>query len=243
MRVAICLSGEMRGCPKSLRLLREHVIVPFQVAGANVVDLFIHTRRDPWWMAAVSLPYRALWVEENRRRDENQILSVANPKSRGSDPGAGGRRAFLYQSYLQQYESLLACASMVARAERQDGKAYDWVVRSRPDCYLEAQLPVEQLVPGKVNVPWNDWWPYEVDGTRWDTCTDKFAVGSSTHMQVYLSKLDDLQEFCTSYRIHGEAFTVWQLNKYNVHHVRHEGMKIHQSDVGYKFSLPPDARG
>lgn len=239
MRVAVALSGEMRGCTKSIELLLAHVIQPFKDAGATV-DLFIHTRKDPWWLPASGLDFRGLWVEENRPRDDSIIVSAANPRHKGDNPTTDQRRGFLYQSYLQQYESLYAAGQMVYRAERQDGVLYDWVVRSRPDCYLEAPLPVKDLQADTLNVPWNDWWPYEVDGVRWDTVTDKFAVGPSRIMGVYFDKLFDLQSFCARYRLQGEAFTVWQLNQHGHSHIRHEGMKIHQSDLKYKYSLRPD---
>lgn len=239
LRVAVCLTGEMRGCPECIRLLKVRVIQPFLDAKATV-DLFIHTRKDPWWLPASELPFRCLWVEENRLRDTSPIVSEANPNSLGADESQQGRRVFLYQSYMQQYWSMAAVGEMKRRAEKQDDKLYDWVVRSRPDVYLEDLLPVEQLTPGCVNIPWNDWWPYEMDGVRVETAMDKFAVGPSEAMDVYLNKLDWLQRFCSKYRLQGEAFTTWQLNQAGIKWQRHDKMKCVQTDVLYKYSLRPD---
>lgn len=238
VRAAVCLSGEMRGCQYCLDKLKENVIAPLEAANYSV-DLFIHTRKDPWWNPAGELPFRGLWVEENRRRDNRPIISSANPLKAGESDRTD-RRGFLYQSYLQQYWSLAAVGEMKSRAEKQDGCRYDLVVRSRPDAYLEKPMPVTQLTPGCINFPWNDWWPYEVDGKRWETATDKFAVGPSELMDTYFDKLSWLKRFCEHYRLQGEAFTTWQLEQCGIKWQRHDGMKIIQSDLLYKYSLRPD---
>jgi hypothetical protein len=239
VRVAVCLSGEMRGRDDCLRMLDERVMTPFRDAGAEAVDLFCHTRKDPWWGPAGKLPFRCLWVEENRPRDPSAIIGDANPRLRGERDG-DDRRAFLYQSYLQQYESLAAVGLMKSRAERQDGRPYDWVVRSRPDVYLEAPLPVGGLVAGVVNVPWNDWWPYDEGGVRYDTVTDKFAAGPSAAMDVYFDRLSCLAEFCSRWRLQGERLTAWVLERAGLRWVRHEGMKVAQAEDPYRCSLRPD---
>jgi hypothetical protein len=244
MRVAVCLCGEMRGKQDCIENLSTHVVAPFAAAGANV-DLFVHTRRDAWWQSAAGLPFRMLSVEVNRPQDVRLIEGPANPKERGdrAPGGHGDRRAFLYQSYIQQYWSMYAVQQLKVRAEQEDGKPYEWVVRARPDCRLEEPVPVADLVKQSVNVPWNDWWPYEVDDKRWDTVTDKFAIGPSHSMDVYLTKILDLYSFCRRHRIQGEAFTAWQLKEHGVGYNRHDGMKIHQAADPYKDSWRPDVNG
>ncbi len=238
MRVAICLSGEMRGDPFCLAMLEERIIEPFRKAGATTIDLFCHTRKDQWWGPAADLNFRCLWVEENRPRDTSFILSQHNPPHLGDRSGED-RRAYLYQSYLQQYYSMEACGIMLDRAVRQDRLPYAWVIRTRPDIYLAEPLPVESLDPDVVSCPWNDWWPYEVEGKRVETVNDRFAVGSYSQMQHYLDKMIYLREFCQKFRLQGEWFTAWQMNRGGVPWIRHDKIKCHQSANLYQFSERP----
>lgn len=240
MRVAIAVSGEMRNKPECLRLLRLNVVQPFAEAGA-AIDIFVHTRLDEWWQTAFYLPHlRSVCVEQNRER-EDIIVSSANPPERGAykSSNPSDRRAFLYQSYLQQYWSMAGVAAMVTRAECQDGAKYDWVVRTRPDVYIEQPLDVSSLDSNIVNVPWNDWWPYKMDGVPFETCCDKFAIGNSLNMQRYMTKLIDLRGFCQKYPIQGEAFTAWQMNSYNIRWHRHDKIKCVQAPEPYKHTERP----
>lgn len=237
MRVAIALSGEMRGKDGCLCLLQDRVVQPFLSVGATV-DLFCHTRKDDWWTPASKLRFRCLWVEENHKRDDADIVNLANPRSLGDRKG-DDRRAFLYQSYLQQYWSLEAVGAMVARAQLQDGVRYDWVVRSRPDVYMEQPLDITSLDRGRINMPWNDWWPYEIDGKRIETCSDKFAVGRWEYMCWYFFKLQYLKQFCATNRLQGEAFTAWQLDHLNIPWHRHDKIKCLQTDDPYIHSIRP----
>lgn len=240
MRVAIAVSGEMRNKPECIHHLHNRVILPFMGMGAYV-DVFVHTRLDAYGYLARTVPFvRAYCIEQNRER-EDIIVSSANPPGRGAykTNNPSDRRAFLYQSYLQQYWSMAGVAAMVARAECQDGAKYDWVVRTRPDVYIEQPLDVTSLDSNIINVPWNDWWPYEMDGARFETCCDKFAIGNSPNMQRYMMKLDDLRAFCQKYPIQGEAFTAWQMNTYSIRWHRHDKIKCVQAPEPYKHTERP----
>ena len=236
MRVAVCLSGEMRGRDDCLKFLHERVVEPFQSAGS--VDLFVHTRCDKWWRPACDLPFRSLQVEHNHERDISDILSDTNPLHLGK--GGGGRRGFLWQSYMQQFWSLQAVGEMKRRAERQDGESYDWVVRCRPDCYLLEPLNVASLVSGSVNLPDNDWWPGEdSDGNRLPSFCDKFAVGPSQGMDAYLDPFLHLRRFCRMHELRGETYVGWRLREFGVKHNRLEGLKVAQAEDPYRYSEKP----
>lgn len=209
MRVAVCLSGEMRGFAGQ-QGLADFVIAPFKNQG-HVVDLFIHTRGDKFMgepSPDLGVP-RVFCVEDNRPIDTSMIISPMNPKERGDYEGTD-LRSHLYQSYLQQYWSMARVGKLLIQTEQREGR-YDLVVRTRPDCWLTEPLQPDTLFDGKVHVPHNDWWPYEVDGKRVETVCDKFAVGHSVEMQLYLNKFKDMRTFCEQYRIQGEAFTAWEL--------------------------------
>lgn len=215
MRVAIAMSGEMRGCPDCLKLVEPQLIEPFRRLGAKV-DLLICTRADAWWRPAAELPFRMLHVETNTLIDPSPIVSYVNPTSAGARTGED-RRAFLYQSYLQYYRSLATVGQMVARAEQQDGAPYNWVMRARPDCKLREPLDPSKLERGKINVPANDWWPHsDANGKPLVTLTDKFAIGPSDLMAVYFARMSYLHEFCLSIALHAEALVRWQLDRAGV---------------------------
>lgn len=242
MRVAVCMSGEMRGfsdrCRNSLII---DVFKPFMDRG-DEVDLFVHTRSDQYLgLAIYKLGARVLCIEANRPISTSIIISDKNPKEQGDyeDP-TRGRRAFLYQSYLQQYWSLKRVGQLLWQTEVRDGD-YDLVIRTRPDCYLKSPLRPETLLDGKVHVPYNDWWPYEVDGRRVETVCDKFAVGPTELMRRYFSKFDVLHSFCKYYRLQGESFTAWCLEDYRwvcdgepIPWVRDSNIEISQDPKAYQ---------
>lgn len=239
-RIAVGLAGEIRGCTQCLDDLRTKVIEPLESTGA-VVDLFVVTRKDDWCTAAYSLPYRSLTITRNRPMDLSPIVSDANPKERGDDPSLGGRRAFLYQSYVHQYWSLYELGQVIRMAEVQDGVLYDWIVRSRPDVSLKYPIDLAALKADRISVPWNDWWPYEhPPGNRWETICDKFAVGPSPLMAKYLNRIDALARFCRKYRIHGEAFTAWHLTQQCATFERVESLTIVRDETAHERCWRPD---
>ncbi len=156
MRVAIAVSGEVRGCYDCLHLLNEKIVLPFVVGGYDI-DVFVHTRlstSDDLARVVNILNPTAFQAEVNRPFDTSVIVSPANPKHAG-DSDDRGRRGHLYQSYFQQYWSLSQVGRMVKVAEERTGKEYDLVIRTRPDCYLKSPLKVPVTLQ-RVHVPHND---------------------------------------------------------------------------------------
>ncbi len=234
----------MRGCPECLDNLGSHVIAPFERAGAWV-DLLISTRADRWWNPAAALPFRMLNVEQNTPMDSAKYIEgPVNPQHLGRTEGKG-RRDFLYQSYLQYFRSLRTVGQMLERAEEQDGAPYDWVVRARPDAKLRDVLKVEELEPGIVHFPHNDWWPYtDVDGQRLGTLCDKFAVGPSQAMHVYFNRLSFLRKYCDCYVLHAELLVRWQMDEAKIAWKHSDDIHVlrgKESDL-YACSIPPNVR-
>ncbi len=247
MRVAVCLSGEMRGCPDCLDNLKTHVIQPFEKVEAEV-DLLVCTRADRWWSDVwvyLSESIRMLHVEHNAPMDSvKYIEGPVNPQHLGRAEGTD-RRSFFYQSYLQYFRSLKTVGEMLARAEEQDDVPYDWVVRARPDAKLRDPLKVENLEPGVVHFPHNDWWPYtDTDGQRLDTLCDKFAVGPSRSMHVYFSRLDFLRRYCDRYILHAELLVRWQMDEAKIAWKKSDDICVlrgKESDL-YACSVPPNVK-
>lgn len=223
MRVAVVLCGEMRGC--SQEPLLNNVVLPLNA------DLYVHTRKDAWWEAALKLPYIHLSVAVNRPLPIIDIVGEHNPLSAGHRDGED-RRSYLYQSYMQQYHSMAVGANMLQGD-------YDWVVRARPDAYIKKPLDLTTLKRGHINVPWNDWWPYEELGVRQETCTDKFAVGPQQAMWLYLSKINHLKTFCRKHRLQGERFTVWHMEHLGIEWCRNEAMELVRVEDAHSRSVKP----
>jgi len=235
MRVAVCLSGDARGCPECLESLMNCVVRPFQRSAA-VVDILVHTRLDPWWEPLSKLPFRMLRVERNVKRiDDADIVGTVNPRSAGDFPGTT-RRSFLYQAFLQYYRSLAGVAELKRRAEEQDGTPYDWVVRARPDVGYKKELVLSDLVFGRINFPGGDWWRYKGKECR----SDKFAVGSSAHMDVYLNRGAYLREWCEREELHAEGLMMYQLEREGIPwNILHD-FGLFLNPHGYEFSLRPE---
>lgn len=234
MRVAVCLSGDMRGGDNCLKSLMECVVTPFERAGATV-DILIHTRLDPWWEPAIDLPFRMLRVERNVKRiDDSDIVGPINPKSKGDFPGES-RRSFLYQAFLQYYRSLAGVGELKRRAEEQDGAPYDWVVRARPDVGYKTALDPSWLTPGVLHFPAGDWWRYKGEECR----SDKFAIGPSKVMDVYFNRQDFLKDWCEYEELHAEGLMMATIQPFPWKVLDDFGIWLNPH--GYTFSLRPDA--
>ncbi len=227
IRVAACISGEMRNRPDALASIKASILDPLTESGAKI-DIIINTRKDSWWTTASTLPFRIFHVETNVPQDASDIISAHNPLRSGQydHPDAKGsstanRRAFLYQSYLQYYASLKTVAELKRRAEEQDGVKYDWVMRLRPDILFQGVLNPAKLEPGHIYFPENDRWPFH----QMTTLSDKFAIGSSEHMDNYFNRRIFLREWCSSHEIHAEAL---------------DGLKVVVPDDLYHYSWRPD---
>lgn len=250
MRLALCMSGEMRGCPECLSSLSQCIAQPF-VDDEWEVDLFIWTRKDDWWLSACDLRFRTLHVERNVPQNDKRILSLVNPPDRGSyettDPS--DRRAFFYQSYLHYYRALRGVWRLCKEAENQDGKLYDLVARVRPDVSYERPIRLDEIDCSIINLPCNDWWPYTYPagtpdggehGKRIDAWSDKFAIGPSKLMDTYFNRIHYLEGFCQKYELMAEALMVWQLEQANVPYARMNDFKILRSTKMYEHSWRPD---
>lgn len=244
MRIALCMSGEMRGTPECLESIDRCVTRPLKEMGAEV-DLLIYTRADRWWHQAASLPFRMLHVEKNVPMSDDIIVNHINTPNKGrfGPPGVNtnNRRAFLYQSYLQYYRSLQGMGELKRRAEMEDGKRYDWTARIRPDSGFEAPLDFSKLTEQVVYVPENDRWPHsDPQGKEMVTLSDKFAIGPSEMMDVYFDRINYLQGFCQVAELQAEALLVWQLAKANVPWETLDGCRVTRSETMYKYSVRPD---
>lgn len=238
MRVLFCLSGEMRGFPSAIESLCHHVIDNFN---GGQIDLIANVRLDPWWKAATELPHlRMLHVERNHGPlDESVIITDKNPLKLGrkNNSNVAGnsntdRRTFLYQSYLQYYRSLKMVGEMKREVERQDGKRYDWVFRVRPDVFYEGSVRPDLLIPGVINFPENDTYGW---------LSDKFAAGSSEHMDVYFNRMDYVSEFCQHHELMAEHLLAWQLEKEGIGNRAISGLRVDRPANMYEFSYRPDS--
>ncbi len=239
MRIAACLSGEMRGYPECLVSLDTMIFQPLRAAGGTI-DLLVVTRLDPWWKMAVDLPFRMLHVEKNVPwLDPADIISEHNPLRHGQanneTPGTAmdGRRTFLYQSYLQYYKSLQEMGALKRKAEAQDGKPYDWVIRCRPDVYYENPLNVPLLLeqPTWIRTPQNDTYGW---------VSDKFAIGSSGNMDVYFNRRDYVKGYCQQWELHAERLLHWQLSQAGIYHDTLAGLIVVRPEKMYAHSRRPD---
>ncbi len=242
MRVAACMSGEMRNRPDALASVEANIFAPIREVGWTL-DLLLYVRKDAWWQGAASLPFRMLHVEENRPEDDADIRGEYNPPDKGAyehrdarGEGTANRRAFLYQSYLQYYRSLGGVAALKRRAEEQDGAFYDWVMRVRFDTIIEGKLDLAALEPGMVHVPSNDRWPFE----NLVTWSDKWAMGSSLNMDRYFDRRSFLREWCAYHELHAEALLGWQMRQLGIPVKPLDGLKVVTPDDLYRCSWRPD---
>lgn len=204
MRVALCISGQMRTYRECYPALKEHVL------DVLAPDLFIHTWSNSGHTTNVQsiLPQGAaaddFRIQEEQITDQSlqalyaPVSAVVETCPSGiSDEHAGVRVPELlkqhepkwYKGAIPMYYKMKMCNELKCRHEQQHGFRYDRVIRMRPDLMFGEPIPTEVL--------------QSTDALRYETgggdpqfqFNDKFALGTSEMMDYYCSVWDHLDQY------------------------------------------------
>lgn len=194
MKIALCLSGQPRGLPLSLKMLKANLI------GIENMDIFLHSWFDP---ATIGQPYDSAQAHQQGRvglvhpQTEELLLSL-NPKDYLFEP----QREFPFAQWFTSppeanqermvsiFYSIYTANMLKCRYELLNGFEYDLVIRARYDLWYEHPIDVmkyweqsrTQIVTAeKFQGIRND--PNFAHGKY--TMTDIFAFSTSKNMNVF----------------------------------------------------------
>jgi len=204
MRVALCLSGQMRTYEQCYENLKRYIIAPFQP------DIFIHTWKNTgvthhikdlipksqlninYYVIEKDVTYENLnnlyfpklsviedfkniYTEELNDIRVPDILKEKEPKH--------------YKGSLPMFYKMKKCNDLKCEWENSNKFKYDAVIRLRPDLMIEQCIPKE--VFNQLNLLWHS--DYAIDPLC--QVSDKFAISNSEIMNYYNSVWDNIHEY------------------------------------------------
>ena len=239
IRVALCLSGQMRTFRECYKNLRKYLLLPLKP------DVFIHT----WKYAGVT-------TKASRDiRGEEVTLSILNElykpkivvidefKNEYSEELKGIKIPIIlatkgigvYEGQLPMFYKMYECNKLKSQYEEENGFKYDMVIRLRPD------LKICKMLPKKIFKQLNIIWTEGISDKRY-RCCDRFAISNSANIDYYTSVWEHLKEYwenplgagkVTDYRMGGQLMKhhslqskiPWRLFYIPCYTIRREGLE------------------
>ena len=199
-RTAICMSGRCAGLDQTHQTIRQCILNPI-----GDYDLFMFVPRDSDSHLATLLNPTVIQIEDDPVLNEGLLVNGVNCRLKSG-----------VQSYLQQLFGLKQCNQLRIAYENESGIHYDCIIRCRPDLMFVKQLDNLSLLDlSYIHVP---------DFHAFDGINDRFAIGCSDHMNIYMKKLDEFHDYVMDwfkYRsdalaVSAEMFTSGQLRNHNI---------------------------
>lgn len=198
MKIAVCMSGQCRTLNQTHENIRQNLMEPI-----GDYDLFMYVPEDAHSNDARLLNPTVLKIAEDLPIDEGKLVNGKNCRFKSG-----------VQAYLQQLYALKECNRLRLSYEQENGFGYDCVIRCRPDILFTSPVPdITGLDLEVVFLP---------DFHHFDGCNDRFAIGNSTNMTVYFSKIDCVHQYVEDYYenqgvpLSAEMFTIIHLRTNNI---------------------------
>ena len=195
MKVALCISGELRSYQKTFQELKNNIIDKLNP------DIFIYSWNDvggTWKARAQDNKYNGFFVDDFNRYDKleknveklysprkivleefkesykDKIKNVSRPHEliRNTDKNRWSK----YN--LPMFYTMYECNKLKSEAEKEDGKKYDLVIKARTDVRFP-EIP--KNIINKLDVLWY----YPKDHNEAHIVSDKFAFSNSDIMDYY----------------------------------------------------------
>lgn len=181
MKVALCLSGQIRDFALTQKSLHKFILSSLQ---PHEVSVFAHYPLEPLARLSFSaLPFTRIMVE-----DESHVpLPAFMPVNHEIEDRPWHNKNSLRAYYLQPRGIYLA-DTLRKDFEKEQGIAFDWVFRLRYDNLYFGSC-VENLADcdkGSVYIPAHD---------NWGGYNDRFAFGGSSVMDIYSTRFLHLAQY------------------------------------------------
>jgi len=194
MKVAVCISGQLRTYEKCYENLKKYILKPLNP------DIFIQV----WDEVGASHKES----EGNKEKVcESKLLDMYHPKKIvieerpiGADDELYGKKVppklkeiepLHYKSALSMFYQINACNRLAVDYSKEQGFDYDVIIRIRPDSMFLEKIPdiiFDRISNNQKLVYFAD---YAID-TKIQVC-DKFALGTPDAMTVYSNVWDNIE--------------------------------------------------
>lgn len=204
LRVALCISGQMRTFRQCHRGLKKHVLDPLNP------DVFVHT-----WSNSGYTHHLKQLMEEMGRVGEFEVAEERVTYETLDDLYAPSKAviedfdpSYTYElegksvpeslkqaepnhckGALPMYFKIKRCNDLKSTWEQEHNFKYDLVIRLRPDLMFQESIPAEVIEQRDIL------WYEEGGGNPSYQFNDKFALSNSEFMDYYTSVWDHLDEY------------------------------------------------
>ena len=210
IRVALCLSGQMRTFRECYKNLKKNILIPLKP------DVFIHTWKYTGVTTKASKDVRGeeitlsildelyspkkVVIEEFKDEYSKELNDIKIPEILA----VKGEKD--YKGQLPMFYKMYQCNKLKSQYEKENDLLYDVVIRLRPD------LKICRRLPKKVFKDLNAIWTEGISDKRY-RCCDRFAVSNSVNMDYYTSVWEHLRDYwmnplgagrVTDYRLGGQ---------------------------------------
>lgn len=176
MKIALCLSGQPRCVEKTYEFVKKSLL------DGNDVTVFCHVWDTPEAAAVEIYKPEAVMIEKSLDNDLSKYTRVPppSPNWKIKDPA---------RSTWNQLYAVMKCNELKSLYEEQNNMKFDWVIRSRYDFALNAQIDFANLDNSKLYIPNCRMTPERNFGN------DQFAFSSSENMDKYADAFNHIDEF------------------------------------------------
>lgn len=201
MKVAICLSGQIRDFRFTKKSLQRHILAPLR---HHEVDIFAHYPLEP---AAKNLAFPFTEVLAEDESKVNDIVFDANEHQVAARPWHNSRSM---RAFFLQVRSIYLANELRKGYEQKHGLLYDWIFRLRYDSlYFGPRLEgLETCDPEFLYIPRHD---------NWAGYNDRFAFGGRGAMDAYSSRYSYFWQYLhDGNAMNPEAFLKWVLERQKI---------------------------
>ena len=175
MKIAVCFSGQPRSLEAAYPYYKKNLFDPNPDAQ---IDVFCHS----WEGVSLDNIY-SLYKPKKGLLSPSLPSSLDKKYTKTPNPERHPPR-FTVSAFFSIFQS-----NLLRIQHEQENSKYDWVIRTRYDYALNAEIPFHKLSQDKLYVP-----NCRISPQR-DFCNDQFAVGSSHIMTAYSSTYLWLEQF------------------------------------------------
>ena len=196
MKVAVCISGQLRTYDKCYDNLRKYILEPLDA------DVFMQI-----WDTVGASHKEDKFNDDSV--DERKIMSMYNPKNlviesqpEGASDELYGKKVpeelkeiepLHYKSALSMYYQIKSCNDLAVNYAKEKKFEYDIIVRVRPDTMFLEQIP-RHFIEEVFKNPYQVYFAKYAINMKYAVC-DKFAFGGTKGMQLYTNVWDNIERY------------------------------------------------
>jgi hypothetical protein len=194
LKVALCISGQMRTFKECIKLMNKHIIKPLKP------DIFIHTYPMSGICTKGDNGLQEKITYDDLKQQYNYKTAVIEERigdfyklGKTQMPEKLQRLSSRNKGLIQMCYKIYQCNELKSNYEKEQDFKYDMVIRTRPDIRIYQPIPNKLFNKENRNTLWIPQ-PDKPNLSEW-IITDELALGSSQNMDIYSSLFLNLNNY------------------------------------------------